>query len=48
MTGALLLAPLIVTIWAFRAVIEFVGGRFRPIYNYLLPESLAHLTFLWD
>lgn len=47
-TGLLLLAPLVITIWAFRAIIEFVGGRFRPIYNYVLPESISGLTFLWD
>lgn len=47
-TGLLLLAPLAVTIWAFRLVIEFVGGRFRPIYNHFLPETLATYTFLWD
>lgn len=47
-TGLLLLAPLAVTIWAFRVIIEFVGGRFRPIYNYVLPESISGLTFLWD
>jgi uncharacterized membrane protein len=47
-TGLLLLAPLAVTIWAFRLVIEFVGGRFRPIYNHVLPESISGLTFVWD
>lgn len=47
-TGLLLLAPLVITIWAFRTIIEFVGGRFRPIYNYVLPESISGLTFLWD
>ncbi len=47
-TGLLLLAPLAVTIWAFRVIIEFVGGRFRPVYNYVLPESISGLTFLWD
>jgi len=47
-TGLLLLAPLAVTIWAFQIIIDFVGGRFRPIYNHVLPESISGLTFLWD
>lgn len=47
-SGALLLAPLIVTIWAFRKVIDLLGGTFRPIYQDYLPTSLQSIPFLWD
>ncbi len=47
-SGVLLLAPLIVTVWAFRAFIDVVGGRFRPLYEHYLPESLKQLPFFWD
>lgn len=46
-SGALLLAPLVVTIWAFTTLVGFVGGRFRPLYEDTLPESLR-IPFLWD
>lgn len=46
--GALLLAPLIVTVWAFSKIIEIVGGTFRPIYQNYLPETLQHIPFFWD
>lgn len=47
-SGALLLAPLWVTIWAFTAIIGFVGGSFRPLFFDRLPDSLRDLPFLWD
>jgi uncharacterized membrane protein len=47
-SGALLLAPLVVTIWAFRAIVDAVGGTFRPLYEDYLPESLQRLPFFWD
>jgi uncharacterized membrane protein len=47
-SGALLLAPLVVTIWAFRAIVDAVGGTFRPLYEDALPESLQRLPFFWD
>ena len=47
LSGVLLLAPLWVTIWAITAIIGFVGGTFRPLYERYLPESLQ-LPFFWD
>lgn len=47
-SGALLLAPLIVTIWAFSKIIDVVGGTFRPLYEDYLPQSLQRLPFFWD
>jgi uncharacterized membrane protein len=47
-SGALLLAPLVVTIWAFRAIIDAVGGKFRPLYEDYLPQSLQRIPFFWD
>src|SRR5258708_39087772 len=43
-SGALLLAPLWVTVWAFGGIIGFVGGTFRPLYERYLPS----IPFLWD
>jgi uncharacterized membrane protein len=43
-SGALILAPLIVTILAFTKLIEIVGGTFRPLW----PQSLQRLPFVLD
>lgn len=48
LSGALLLAPLVVTIWAFRTIIDLVGGTFRPLYEHYLPQSLQRIPLLWD
>ncbi len=48
LSGALLLAPLVVTIWAFSAIVDAVGGTFRPLYEHYLPGSLQRLPFFWD
>jgi uncharacterized membrane protein len=48
LSGALMLAPLWVTIWAFTAIIGFVGGTFRPLYEHYLPDSLQRIPFFWD
>jgi uncharacterized membrane protein len=48
LSGALMLAPLIVTAWAFGTIIDVVGGRFRPLYEHTLPQSLQRIPFLWD
>lgn len=47
-SGAILLAPLIVTILAFKWVIDAVGGTFRPFYLAHLPDALQQIPFLWD
>jgi uncharacterized membrane protein len=50
-SGVLLLAPLWVTVWAFSKVIAFVGGTFRPLFFFYLPETLRDrpsLTLVWD
>jgi uncharacterized membrane protein len=48
LSGVLLLAPLVVTVWAFTKIIDVVGGTFRPLYEHLLPESLQNIPLLWD
>lgn len=48
LSGALLLAPLIVTVWALVKIIDLIGGTFRPIYEDYLPQSLQRLPFFWD
>ena len=47
-SGALLLAPLIVTVLAFGWIIDAVGGTFRPLYEHTLPAPLQRIPFLWD
>jgi uncharacterized membrane protein len=39
-SGVLILAPLVVTLWAFHWVIASFGGTFRPLFFFFLPESL--------
>lgn len=48
LSGVLLLAPLVVTIWAFTKIIDVVGGTFRPLYEDYLPQSLQRIPFFWD
>lgn len=48
LSGLLLLAPLVVTAWAFTQIVGLVGGSVRPLYDRFLPESLSHVPFLWD
>jgi uncharacterized membrane protein len=47
-SGLLLLAPLVVTVWAFSKIVELAGGTFRPLYEHYLPQSLQRIPFLWD
>ena len=47
-SGLLLLAPLVVTVWAFRKVTELLGGTISPLFLNLLPPRLQQLTLLWD
>ncbi len=50
-SGALLLAPLLVTILAFEKIIDLIGGTFRPVFFFYLPETLRDspgLTVVWD
>jgi uncharacterized membrane protein len=48
LSGVLLLAPLVVTVWAFRKVVDLVGGSFRPFYEDLIPRALEGMPLLWD
>ena len=49
LTGLLLVAPLVVTIWALRLLIGFVGGSLTPLFAPYLPGALMHLPALfWD
>lgn len=50
-TGMVVLAPLAVTIWALRKIIEIVGGSVSPVFIYFLPDFLRDrpgLYLLWD
>src|SRR4051812_4149689 len=49
LTGLLLVAPLVVTIWALRVVIGIVGGSITPLFSPYLPDALIHLpNIVWD
>lgn len=48
LSGVLLLAPLIVTVWAFKTIVDVVGGTFRPLYEHYLPQSLQRIPLLLD
>ncbi len=51
LSGALLLAPLVVTVWAFSKIIDLVGGTFRPYFFFYVPAQLRDqpsLAVLWD
>lgn len=50
-SGLLLLAPALVTVWAFTKVIDLVGGTFRPLFFFYVPDSLRDrpsLALVWD
>jgi uncharacterized membrane protein len=40
-SGLLLLAPLIVTVWALTRIVDLVGGTFRPLFFFYLPPTLT-------
>lgn len=49
LTGLLLVAPLVVTIWALKVIIGIVGGSITPLFSPYLPEALSHLpSIVWD
>jgi len=49
LTGLVLVAPLVVTVWALRVIISVVGGSITPLFAPYLPGTLQHLPALfWD
>src|SRR5205085_11768552 len=49
LTGLLLVAPLVVTVWALRLIIGFVGGSITPLFSPYLPRALSNLpSLIWD
>ena len=49
LTGLVLVAPLVATIWVLLLIISFVGGSITPLFSPYLPEMLRHLPALgWD
>lgn len=49
LTGLLLVAPLVVTIWALRVIIGIVGGSITPLFSPYLPDALSQLpSIVWD
>lgn len=49
LTGLLLVAPLVVTVWALRVIIGIVGGSITPLFSPYLPDALIHLpAIVWD
>jgi uncharacterized membrane protein len=41
-SGLFLLAPLVVTIWAFTKIIDLVGGTFSPLFFFYMPDWLLN------
>jgi uncharacterized membrane protein len=39
-SGVILVAPLCLTVWIFSKIIDFVGGNFKWLFLYLVPNSL--------
>ena len=49
LTGLLVVAPLVVTIWGLRLIIGFVGGSITQLFLPYLPATLSHLpAIMWD
>jgi uncharacterized membrane protein len=49
LTGLVLVAPMVVTVWALRLIIGFVGGSITPLFSPYLPQALSHLpALIWD
>ncbi|SDR67741.1 DUF502 domain-containing protein [Opitutus sp. GAS368] len=49
LTGLVLVAPLVATVWVLRLIISFVGGSITPLFLPYLPEMLSHLpSLVWD
>jgi uncharacterized membrane protein len=49
LTGLVLVAPFVVTVWALRLVIGFVGGSITPLFRPYLPEAANRLpVVVWD
>ena len=46
-SGLLLVAPLVVTVWAFSTIIEIVGGRFHPLFDAFVPANLRYIEIVW-
>jgi uncharacterized membrane protein len=48
-TGMVLVAPLVVTIWALKVIIGIVGGSITPLFAPYLPSALGQLpSIIWD
>lgn len=48
-TGIVLVAPLVVTVWALKIIIGIVGGSITPLFAPYLPAALSRLpSVLWD
>ncbi len=48
LTGLVLVAPLVATIWVLGLIIGFVGGNITPLFKDYLPEMLRQLPLVWE
>lgn len=48
LTGLVLVAPLVATIWVLGLIIGFVGGSITPLFKDYLPEVLRQLPLVWE
>ncbi len=50
-SGAFLLAPIVVTVWAVSRIIDLIGGTFRPLFLFFIPHPLRdrpRQAVVWD
>lgn len=47
-SGALLLAPLVVTVWAFYKIVSLIGGTFRPLFFFYVPARNTQTDIALD
>jgi uncharacterized membrane protein len=50
-SGAILVAPLCLTVWIFSKIVDFVGGTFKPVFLVFVPGGLRErpgLETVWS
>lgn len=48
LTGLVLVAPLVATMWVLGLIIRFVGGSITPLFKDYLPAMLRSLPLVWE
>ena len=48
LTGLVLVAPLVATLWVLGLIIGFVGGSITPLFKDYLPDMLRQIPLVWE